>query len=250
MLSMEAVDHLLLESASVNRDARLVEVRVGPYWSVVQTSCGTGLASTLSSEGHIHGEKPIAGAGSLHRLAPIELAERIRSTSPPEAAVGLAAVNALLGPPEGRMTEHNAADVLAERGRGKRVAMVGRFPFADRLEAACGELWVFERGDGRRPEDLDEDMFEELLPQADVVAVTSTTIINRTLPGILGRVRPDAFLLLLGPSTPLAPRLFGLGVDLLCGTVVVDPEAVLRAVEQGAVTGQITGVRRVSLWPR
>jgi uncharacterized protein (DUF4213/DUF364 family) len=93
-------------------------------------------------------------------------------------------------------------------------------------------------------------MFEELLPQADVVAVTSTTIINRTLPGILGRVRPDAFVLLLGPSTPLAPRLFGLGVDLLCGTVVVDPEAVLRAVEQGAVTGQITGVRRVSLWPR
>jgi uncharacterized protein (DUF4213/DUF364 family) len=93
-------------------------------------------------------------------------------------------------------------------------------------------------------------MLDELLPQADVVAVTSTTIINRTLPEILDRLRPDAFVLMLGPSTPLAPRLFDLGVDLLCGTVIVDPQAVMLAVSQGAVTRQITGVRRVSLWPR
>jgi len=55
--------------------------------------------------------------------------------------------------------------------------------------------------------------------------------------------------LLLGPSTPLTPRLFGHGIDLLGGTVMVDGEAVVKAVEQGAVTSQITGVRRVCLWP-
>jgi len=164
-------------------------------------------------------------------------------------AVGLAAANALLGPPDGRLTDHNAAAILADKGGGKRVAMIGRFPFADGLEPSCGELWVFERGEARRGADLDEDMMEELLPQAEVVGVTSTTLINRTLPEILGHVRPDAFVMLLGPSTPLTPRLFGFGIDVLCGTLVVDPTAARRAVEQGAVTSQITGVRRVCLWP-
>jgi hypothetical protein len=207
------------------------------------------MASLLRSESHLHGMQPIADAGTLHELAPLELAARLRSESPPEAALGLAAANALLGPPEGRLSESNAVSILSERGAGKRVAMIGRFPFAGKLERACGELWVFERGDGRRPGDLDDDQLAELLPQSEVVAVTSTTLINQTLPDILRFVRPDAFVLLLGPSTPLTPRLFEFGIDLLCGTIIVEPERVLRAAGQGAVTGQITGVRRVALWP-
>jgi hypothetical protein len=249
MLSITAVHDLILDAAAGNREARLIRLRLGHFWAVVETSVGTGMASALRSEDHLHGTAPIADAGSLHTRRPIELAERLRSTSPVEASLGLAAANSLLGPPDGRLTEHNAAQLLAERGAGKRVAMIGRFPFAERLHDACGELWVFERGDGRRPDDLDDDQMEELLPQADVVAVTSTSILNQTLPGVLRLVRPDAFVVLLGPSTPLVPRLFDLGVDLLCGTLVVDPEAVVRAVEQGAVTRQIAGVRRVTLWP-
>ena len=141
------------------------------------------------------------------------------------------------------------ATILTDRGAGKRVAMIGHFPFSERLEPTCGELWIFERGAGRSGGDLGGEMMEELLPQADVVGVTSTTIINRTLPGILDLVRPDAFVLLLGPSTPLTPGLFDHGIDLLCGTVIVDAAAVRRAVEQGAVTSQIKGVRRLCLWP-
>ena len=83
---------------------------------------------------------------------------------------------------------------------------------------------------------------------ADVVAVTATALLNRTLPSILEPVRADAFVMMLGPSTPLTPALFDFGFDILCGTVIEDPEKVVRAVEQGAVTSQITGVRRVSLW--
>ena len=249
MQSIDAIHDAILEAAAVNGDAKLVEVRIGHYWSVVQTSAGTGMASVLRSESHLHGSVPIPDAGSLHERTPLELVERLRSPSPPEAALGLATANSLLGPPDGRLTEHNAASILAERGAGKRVAMIGRFPFAARLEEACGELWVFERGGGKREGDFGAEMMEELLPQADVVAITSTTIMNHTLPEILGLVRPDAFVLMLGPSTPLVSRLFDFGVDLLCGTIIADPAAVLRAVEQGAVTRQITGVRRVCLWP-
>jgi uncharacterized protein (DUF4213/DUF364 family) len=207
------------------------------------------MASSLRSESHLHGSRPIAGAGSLHEMEPLALAARIRSASPPESALGLAAANALLCPEEDKLTEHNAAEVLAEKASGKRLAMIGRFPFTDSLAHGCDELWVFERGRDKREDDLGAEMMDELLPQADVVAVTSTTIINRTLPTILRRLRPDAFVMLLGPSTPLTLDLFDFGVDLLCGTVIVAPESVLRAVGQGAVTSQIKGVKRVCLWP-
>jgi uncharacterized protein (DUF4213/DUF364 family) len=65
---------------------------------------------------------------------------------------------------------------------------------------------------------------------------------------VLASVRPDAFLMMLGPSTPLTPALFNFGFDILCGTLIEDPSTVLKAVGEGAVTSQITGVRRVSLW--
>lgn len=243
------IDSILGDLAGIG-DAEVIELRVGAYWTVVRSVRGTGMSSSMRSEAHIHGERPIGGAGRLHERTAAELAALLTSTSPPEASVGLAAANALLGDRAEAATDDKAVDILRERGSGRRVAMIGHFPFAGALREHCDELWVFERGLNRRREDYGEESMEQLLPQADVVAVTATTLLNRTLPAVMAAVRPDAFLMMLGPSTPLTPALFDFGFDVLCGTVVEDPELVLRAVEQGAVTGQITGVRRVSLWRR
>jgi len=241
------IDAVLAAAAEVPK-ADLIDIRVGQYWDVVRTSRGAGMASVLRSEAHLHGSQPIAAAGELHRWEPLELANLLRSDSSSEAAIGLAAVNALLGPSAQGLREEKAVAILRERGRGRKVAMIGRFPFADQLREDCDQLWVFERGLNRRQEDYGDEAMDQLLPQADVVAVTATTLLNRTLPTVLAGVRGDAFVMLLGPSTPLTPVLFQFGFDVLCGTVVDDADAVLRAVEQGAVTSQITGVRRVCLW--
>ena len=206
------------------------------------------MASAMRSELHIHGARPIARAGELHRATVPELVNLLQSESAPEAAVGLAAANAMLSSRVEGLTDEKAVRILCDRGSSKNVAMVGHFPFAENLREHCGRLWVFERGVNRRDGDLDGDAMDELLPQADVVAVTATTLLNGTLPAVMAGVRPDAFVMMLGPSTPMTPALFDLGFDVLCGTVILDPPVVLRAVEQGAVTPQITGVRRVSLW--
>lgn len=239
---------VILDAVEKAPRADLFDLRVGPYWTVVRTSLGAGMASSLRSEDHLHGSRPIQGAGNLDALSLTELAQLMRSESPPEAAVGLAAANSVLGPTAQGLTEQKAVEILRDQGRGKRVAMVGRFPFADGLAEDCDQLWVFERGANRREDDLDGEAMKEMLPEADVVAVTATTLLNRTLPEILGRVRTDAFVMMLGPSTPLTPLLHQFGINVLCGTVIDDPAGVVRSVEQGAVTSQITGVRRVCLW--
>ena len=238
----------ILEAVAEVPAAELIDLRVGSYWVMVHTSLGAGLSSVLRSEAHLHGSQPVVAAGELHQWTPLDLCELLRSESPTEGAIGLAAVNALLGPTAVGLREEKALEILRERGRGCKVAMIGRFPFAEQLREDCDQLWVFERGLNRRQEDFGEEAMEQLLPQADVVAVTATTLLNRTLPTVLSGVRPEAFVMLLGPSTPLTPALFRFGFDVLCGTVIDNPEPVLRAVEQGAVTSQITGVRRVCLW--
>ncbi len=238
----------ILQAVESAPDAELLDLRVGHFWIVVNTSIGAGMASALRSEAHLHGTWPIEAAGSLHLRSPAELTGLLRSESGPEAAVGLAAANALLGSTANDLTEEKAVSILCERGRGKRVAMIGHFPFAEKLREHCDQLWIFERGLNRREGDLGGDVMDQLLPQAEVVAVTATTLLNRTLPTVLASVSPDAFVMMLGPSTPLTSALFQFGFDVLCGTVIEDPESVMRAVEQGAVTKQIDGVRRVCLW--
>jgi len=245
--SADVIVEVILSAAAEAPAADLIDLKVGSFWTAVHTSAGAGMASSMRSEAHLHGSNPIAGAGTLDTRTPIELTELLRSESPPEAAVGLAAANALLSPSAGGLTEEKAVEILRKQGAGRRVAMIGRFPFADRLGEDCDHLWVFERGLSRHDGDLDDEAMGRLLPAADVVAITATTLLNRTLPSVLARVRPDAFVMMLGPSTPMTPALHAFGIDVLCGTLIDDPDRVLRAVQQGAVTRQITGVRRMCL---
>lgn len=186
-------------------------------------------------------------AGTLLPRQALKMASLVHSFHPLEAAIGLATINALLPRQEELWLDLNAEEVLARHGAGKRVALVGHFPFIPNLRKQAAILWVLER----RPTgyDLPAESAFEIIPRADVVAITGTALLNHTLAGLLALCRPDATVLILGPSTPLSPVMFNYGVHLLSGSVVEDIEAVLRAVSQGANFRQIhrQGVRLVSM---
>ena len=159
-----------------------------------------------------------------------ELVNLTRSTEFGKIAVGLAAINALL-PLQGLpLVELNAENYLARFGANKKVAVVGHFPFIERLRTLIQDVWCLELEP--RPGDLPADAAPEILPQADVVAITATTLINQTFDGLMRLVRPGALVMLLGPSAPLSPILFQFGVQIICGTVAVDPQAALDGVRQ------------------
>ena len=50
-----------------------------------------------------------------------------------EAATGLASINSLIEVDEERCVELNGGDLLAERGTGRKVVIVGHSPFIDAL---------------------------------------------------------------------------------------------------------------------
>lgn len=233
---MNLLDDLL---SNLSEDAPVRSVLVGSHWVLV-CSRFCGLASALQGE-HVHGKPDVRETGRLHLKSAKELAQLIYSESILEACIGMAAINSLIEVDESNSVEVNAADVLAERGHGKNVALIGHFPFVPQLRSSVGKLWVLEKNPSRG--DYPADAAVDLLPQADVVAITGTAIINRTMEDLLYLCQPDATLMVLGPSTPLSPVLYDYGVDILSGTKILDDAAVLRTVGQGASFKQVEGVK-------
>jgi hypothetical protein len=228
------IDDLLV---TLTTDAPVREVRVGPYWvAVCSRYCG--LASTL-------GQATGIDAAALTGKSARELADLARSATLPEASVGMAAVNSLVDVDEDRCVELNGRDILIERGRGKRVALVGHFPFVPALREAVGHLWVLELLP--RPGDLPAAEAERIIPQADVVAISGTAFLNHTIDALLSYRRPGALVVVLGPTTPLSPVLFAHGVDVISGARVVAPEAALRYVSEGKSFREMPGVRLLTM---
>jgi len=97
-----------------------------------------------------------------------ELGELALSRELLEASIGLAAINSLVDMDESTSRELNASEVLASRGRGKNVALVGHFPFIEQLRSVARQLWVLEQLpiEGEYPPEAAAD----LIPRADVVA--------------------------------------------------------------------------------
>lgn len=215
-------------------------VLVGAHWtSVCSTHCG--LATTIiGGKPHDH-TTLVRDAGRLHTKNVQELAEYARSENSLEASIGLAAINSLLDVNERDAVETNASEVLMQRGAGKNVALVGHFPFIPRLRKTAGNLWVIEQHPSG--EDFPAESASELIPKADVVALTASSLINHTLDNLLDLCRPDALVLILGPSTPLSPVLFDHGATIIAGSRVVDETVVLDSIGQGATFQQVKGVR-------
>lgn len=241
---MTITDDLLAE---LKTDAPVRRVVVGAFWTAVVLESNpvrAGLGSTLHGEHHDEGP-PVREPGRLRERSGRELAELLRSPQILEASIGMAALNALLDVDESSCVDLNAEELIVERGTGKRVAIVGHFPFVDRVRQVARESWVLELRP--RPGDLAAGQAVDVLPQADVVALTGTSLLNHTFDDLVALCRPEAFVVLLGASAPLSPVLLERGVDAVSGTKVVDVAAAVRAVSEGATFRQIPGKRLLTM---
>lgn len=223
---------------------------VGEHWTAITAnvngtpSCGLAsnpFGSTLSSDDQAELESHLK-TGELKSIC--RFASRCDTHL---ASIGMAAINSLMPlRPESWQTK-NASQVIADQGAGKRVALIGHFPFVPQLKQQVGHLDILEL----RPQagDLDASLTPSVLPLADVVAITSMTFINGTFDSLLELCRPDAFVIVLGPSTPLSPRLFNRGVSVLCGSIVENISPVVDAIEKGMHFRDIhpRGVRLVTV---
>lgn len=206
-------------------------VLVGLNWTLVVGPSGAGCAHTPARGTAGCRSLPEPGTYAGRPLA--ELATLVASDNVFEQTIGFAAINAhhnrydLEGAPE------NGLDLVEPRG--ERTVVIGRFPGLDeRLPGAA----VIEREPG--PGDYPEEAADELLPKAEQLVITASTLTNLTLPQLLS-LAPKAFTVVLGPSTPLCRGLFRFGIDALSGLVITDLAGAASVVTEG---GAVSALKR------
>jgi uncharacterized protein (DUF4213/DUF364 family) len=161
--------------------------------------------------------------------------------------VGIAAVNALAElcwerrphPAVELLRGTDAFDANAFRP-GDRTVVVGAFvPFLKELKRRNQPFLVLEKDpDTLKAEEMPfyrpAGMAREIVPQADVLLMTGTTLLNDTLEDLLSWARPEARVTVVGPTVGLMPDAFlARGADYLGGVRITDPDAFLELLAEG-----------------
>lgn len=226
----------IISDAGKVDDMPVKDIFTGKYL-ISLTSAHTGLCARVTRHGERSGDKSL-----LSGMSAMEIAGMLIDPLPdlPDAvSFAIAAANSLLPIPEDALSL-KAQEIIMRYGRGKNVAVIGHFPFVDRAGSDFQNLWVFENHP--RPGDLPAEAAEEMLPQADVVAITATTLINGTCASLLGHIPGESFTIMLGPSTPFAPCLFEWGIDALAGSWVKDNSLLTSSMIKGVPRRQLEGI--------
>jgi uncharacterized protein len=233
----EIIDSLPTSHIPVRR------VLLGVHWTAV-CSDHCGLASTLTSEDLPYSR--LSGVGNYLQASARDLAALALSENHYECSIGVAAINSLLCPNPPGSQEINAYDWIFQNAPGKDVAIVGHFPFVDKMQGLARNLWVIEKHP--RPGDIPAEQSAPYLAEAQIIAITGSSIVNHSIEEVLAMCNKSATIMVLGPSTPLSPVLFSYGVSILAGAYVVDEVKALLTIEQGGSFSQLQGVKRISIF--
>ncbi len=205
---------------------KVSRVVVGGRFVGVEAGQGVGLASTL---GAAPGPDDQATLERLEGAPLARAASLLLEDSPLLASVGLAALNAAC-PAPAQASPLGAGNLLNELAAGRKVVVMGDFPFTAELAQAAGELHLLELRPGADTPPPEE--WEGILASCEVAALTATALLTRALAWAMDSA-PRALKVVIGPSTPWSPVLFDWGADILAGSRVVNPGPVLEAVGQG-----------------
>jgi uncharacterized protein len=121
-----------------------------------------------------------------------------------------------------------------------RTVVVGAFvPFLKELKRRKQPFLVLEKDpDTLKAEEMPfyrpAEMAREVVPQADVLLVTGTTLLNDTLEDLLSWARPEARVTVVGPTVGLLPDAFLVrGADYLGGVRITQPDDFLDLLAEG-----------------
>jgi len=88
---------------------------------------------------------------------------------------------------------------------------------------------------------------EKYLPASDIIAISSTTLINHTLTGLLDLCPEGSIKMLLGPTTPFSDVFFNYGIDIISGSRVMDKTTALKYIREGANFRQLKKTGAIQL---
>lgn len=236
MTQANRIYELLLDYAADN--ARITELTVGLVWTACKAQRdGDSVLGLAMSPGLP--TRTLAWPGTLAGKTLGELAGWITDWEPYKATVGMAAINCSLNACElpAGLTLQPAPGLgnlavfehFLPQLQGKKVVVIGRYPGIERYAEQI-DLHIIERQ--AMHGDYPDPACEFLLPDADWVFITASSLINKTFPRLAELAR-DAVTVLMGPTVPWLPEFHDFGIDYLAGIEVTNSDSLYRTAAEG-----------------
>jgi uncharacterized protein (DUF4213/DUF364 family) len=185
--------------------------------------------------------------GKLRGRGAFDLAHEALGDNGIRRAIGIAAMNALADlcwrrrpHPETELRFGVDAFDATDIRPGNKVVVVGAFvPFLRALKQRRQPYLVLEQDSATlKPDELPffrpADQADQVVPEADVLLITGTTLINDTLEELLALARPSARVTMVGPTVGLLPDAFlSRGADVLGSVRITAPDELLDLLAEG-----------------
>ena len=212
---------------SIRTDAVVTGTLMGQCWTAVETDHHFGMAMTTPVDTAPRMFSPDYAGMPLRQLA-----QAAKSWNLTEAGFGMAAINAFHNTRERleQLDVFEPFDNYCTAGldlRGKHIGVVGHMNMPSSVREQAASLRFLERSP--RPGDYPDSACDWLLPQCDIVILTASTLVNKTLPHLLELCR-NSYTILAGPSAPLCPGLLEFGIDRVSGLVITDTEGMKQKI--------------------
>lgn len=216
--------------------AAVEEVLIGLTWTLACSEAGSGLAMSPMMQ-----TRTLPWSGALTGKSVDQLLPWLRSWNPYESTVAMALANSVINAHSPLLQQAcrinssgNLAvfEFFAPLLKGQKVVVIGRYPGLEKLQQEF-DITVLERQPGEG--DLPDTACEYLLPEADWVFLTATSLLNKTFPR-LAELSKNAALVLMGPTVPWLSDLAEFGVDFIAGVQVDDAGQLRRTVAEGGGT--------------
>lgn len=203
--------------AAIPKGIKIIDIYQTKHWTMVSSDYGVGTAMKFTQEF-------IPTIQKYKGLELAQVASLIKSWDFQKASIGLAVINSYFNQIKqieknfsaNKIVSGDAFDNLVEHAKTKKIGMIGHFSFIDRLNECPKNVYIFELKP--RKGDYPASASEFLLPEMDIVYITGSTLVNKTIVRLL-ELAKQAIVILVGSSCPLSPVLFDFSIDVLAGTI-------------------------------
>lgn len=244
----DLLTYLMGELGSQVSDVTVEDTRIGLVYTGVLLSSGhAGVAYTPVCE--LSECSALSSGGNIAGKSALNLMKMVLSSNLVESAVGVATANAL----SQNAFEKDPAkyvfsniDVLDLIRAEDKVAMVGYFaPLVPKVVEKARELYVLEK---RKIEDsrvkvVSPSEISEVLSFSNVILISGSTLVNKTINEILKHTANAREVVLLGPTASMTPQpFFDKGVTSVMGVKITDPDRMLKVVSEAGGTRQLLSI--------
>ena len=219
--------------AGIQTEATVTGTLAGQCWTAVETDALCGIAMTTPVD-----TAPRMLTKDYAGMTLKELATVSKSWNLSEAGFGMAAINAYYNTPEHMeaLQAYEPFEQYCTDGldlASKHIGVVGHLNMPESVYRQAASVRILERSP--REGDYPDSACDWLLPQCDVVIMTASTLVNKTLPHLLDLCK-NAYTILAGPTCPMCPALLDFGLDRIAGLVITDRDGM-----KHKITNEISG---------